>query len=69
MRAGMAMGGVGCCLVGIGIGWSIAWRSLSKYTVVMRPHFESFGDRFSERKERMEKEARAKAAVAAATFP
>lgn len=27
-----------------------------KYTVLMRPHFEAFGDRFSERKERAEKE-------------
>ena len=29
-----------------------------KYTVVMREHFELFGDRFSERKERREKEAK-----------
>lgn len=27
-----------------------------RYTIVMRPHFEMFGDRFSERKERAEKE-------------
>jgi arsenic resistance protein ArsH len=27
-----------------------------KYTIVMRPHFDLFGDRFSEREERMEKE-------------
>lgn len=26
-----------------------------KYTIVMRPHFELFGDRFSEREERAEK--------------
>ncbi len=31
-----------------------------KYTVMMRPHFESFGDRFSERKERMEREAKSR---------
>lgn len=29
-----------------------------KYTIVMRPHFELFGDRFSEREERREKEER-----------
>ncbi|TGO26807.1 hypothetical protein BPAE_0053g00620 [Botrytis paeoniae] len=27
-----------------------------RYTIIMRPHFEIFGDRFSERKERVEKE-------------
>ncbi|KAI9640635.1 hypothetical protein NHQ30_010935 [Ciborinia camelliae] len=27
-----------------------------RYTIIMRPHFEMFGDRFSERKERVEKE-------------
>jgi len=31
-------------------------EELVKYTWVMRPHFESWGDRFSERKERWEKE-------------
>jgi arsenic resistance protein ArsH len=31
-----------------------------KYTVLMRPHFEAFGDRFSERKERAEKELKMK---------
>ena len=31
-------------------------EELVKYTWVMRPHFESWGDRFSERKERREKE-------------
>lgn len=35
-----------------------------KYTVVMREHFELFGDRSSERKERREKEAKRVAAVA-----
>ena len=29
-----------------------------KYTIIMRPHFELFGDRFSERREREEKRAR-----------
>lgn len=29
-----------------------------KYTIVMKPYFELFGDRFSERKEKYEKEAR-----------
>ncbi|KAK9321291.1 flavoprotein-like protein [Lipomyces orientalis] len=29
-----------------------------KYTIIMRPHFELFGDRFSERTERMEKRER-----------
>lgn len=28
-----------------------------KYTIIMRPHFDVFGDRFSERKERAEKSA------------
>jgi arsenic resistance protein ArsH len=31
-----------------------------KYTIVMRPHFELFGDRFSERKEKELKAAAAK---------
>ncbi|KAG0640172.1 hypothetical protein HOY80DRAFT_1136176 [Tuber brumale] len=31
-------------------------EELVKYTWVMRPHFESWGDRFSERKERAERE-------------
>ena len=35
-----------------------------KYTVMLRPHFESFRDRFSERKERAEKEAKLKMAAA-----
>jgi arsenic resistance protein ArsH len=30
-----------------------------KYTIVMRPHFELFGDRYSEREERREKEEKA----------
>jgi arsenical resistance protein ArsH len=34
-----------------------------KYTVMLRPHFESFGGRFSERKERVEKEAKLKMAA------
>lgn len=29
-----------------------------KYTILMRPHLELFADRFSERKERREKEAK-----------
>lgn len=29
-----------------------------KYTIIMRPHFELFGDRFSERKEALEKKMR-----------
>lgn len=29
-----------------------------KYTILMRPHFELFGDRFSERVEKREKEAK-----------
>lgn len=32
-----------------------------KYTIVMRPHFDMFGDRFSERMERKAKEEKAKA--------
>ncbi|KAL2835569.1 arsenate resistance ArsH [Aspergillus pseudoustus] len=35
-----------------------------KYTILMRPHLEAFGDRYSEREEMRVKEARAKAAVA-----
>ena len=31
-----------------------------KYTVVMRPHFDLFGDRYSERAERMAKEEKRK---------
>jgi arsenical resistance protein ArsH len=34
-------------------------EELVKYTIVMRPHFELFGDRFSEREERRLKELRA----------
>ncbi|KAK3905601.1 flavoprotein-like protein [Staphylotrichum tortipilum] len=34
-----------------------------KYTIVMRPHFDLFGDRFSEREETKVKEAKAKAAA------
>jgi arsenic resistance protein ArsH len=34
-----------------------------KYTIIMRPHFELFGDRSSERKERLEKEAKTTAAT------
>lgn len=37
-------------------------EELVKYTIIMRPHFELFGDRFSERKERREKEERRAAA-------
>lgn len=33
-------------------------EELLKYTIIMRPHFEFFGDRFSERKEKAEKEKR-----------
>lgn len=32
-------------------------EELVKYTIVMRPHFEVFGDRYSEREERRQKEA------------
>jgi arsenic resistance protein ArsH len=31
-----------------------------KYTLVMRPHFELFGDRYSEREERRGKEEKAR---------
>ena len=31
-------------------------EELVKYTIVMRPHFQLFGDRYSERKERRRKE-------------
>jgi arsenic resistance protein ArsH len=31
-------------------------EELVKYTIVMRPHFDLFGDRFSEREERRVKE-------------
>lgn len=34
-----------------------------KYTILMRPHFELFGDRFSERVEKREKEAKRVAAA------
>jgi arsenic resistance protein ArsH len=30
-----------------------------KYTILMRPHFKQFGERDSERKEQLEKEAKA----------
>lgn len=33
-------------------------EELAKYTVVMRPHFDLFGDRFSEREEKRAKEAK-----------
>lgn len=36
-----------------------------KYTIVMRPHFELFGDRFSERTEKEEKEEKLKKLEAA----
>lgn len=36
-------------------------EELVKYTIVMRPHFELFGDRFSEREEKRAKELRANA--------
>ena len=32
-------------------------EELVKYTIVMRPHFDLFGDRFSEREERRAREA------------
>lgn len=32
-----------------------------KYTILLRPHFELLGDRYSERKEKTEKEAKAAA--------
>lgn len=32
-------------------------EELVKYTIVMRPHFEVFGDRYSEREGRRQKEA------------
>ncbi|PNP74465.1 hypothetical protein FNYG_12195 [Fusarium nygamai] len=35
-------------------------EELVKYTIVMRPHFDLFGDRFSEREERRAKEAKEK---------
>lgn len=31
-------------------------EELVKYTIIMRPHFDLFGDRFSERQERRPKE-------------
>lgn len=31
-------------------------EELVKYTIVMRPHFDLFGDRFSEREEKRAKE-------------
>lgn len=34
-------------------------EELVKYTIVMRPHFDLFGDRFSEREERRIKESQA----------
>ena len=33
-------------------------EELVKYTIVMRPHFDLFGDRFSEREERKAKDAK-----------
>jgi hypothetical protein len=36
-----------------------------KYTIVMRPHFDLFGDRFSERTEKLEKQRKLEAAKAA----
>ena len=33
-------------------------EELVKYTIVVRPHFDLFSDRFSERRERLAKEAR-----------
>jgi arsenic resistance protein ArsH len=32
-------------------------EELVKYTIVMRPHFDMFGDRYSEREEKRLKEA------------
>ena len=44
-------------------------EELVKYTIVMRPHFDLFGDRFSEREEKAKKEAvQAHAAVVAETL-
>jgi arsenic resistance protein ArsH len=34
-----------------------------KYTILMRPHFQLFGDRYSERKEKGEKEVKKVAAA------
>jgi arsenic resistance protein ArsH len=34
-----------------------------KYTILMRPHLQTFGDRFSEREEKRIKEAKVRAAV------
>ena len=34
-------------------------EELVKYTIVMRPHFDLFGDRYSEREERRVKEEKA----------
>ena len=38
-------------------------EELVKYTIVMRPHFALFGDRFSEREERREKLAKENAGL------
>jgi hypothetical protein len=35
-----------------------------KYSLVMRPHFQLFGDRYSEREEKREKEEKARLAEA-----
>jgi arsenic resistance protein ArsH len=35
-------------------------EELVKYTIVMRPHFNLFGDRYSEREERRAKEDKEK---------
>ncbi|TQN68499.1 NADPH-dependent FMN reductase ArsH [Colletotrichum shisoi] len=43
-------------------------EELVKYTVVMRPHFDLFGDRFSERKEKNEKKAANKVGVTLEAF-
>lgn len=40
-------------------------EELVKYTILMRPYFNLFEDRHSERKERVEKEAKAAAALSA----
>ncbi|RYP09701.1 hypothetical protein DL764_001127 [Monosporascus ibericus] len=39
-------------------------EELVKYTIVMRPHFDLFGDRFSEREERRQKEMKQEEAIA-----
>ena len=35
-------------------------EELVKYTIILRPHFDLFGDRYSERAERIQKEGKGK---------